>query len=102
MLPPAAPTGEPSRIPLMECPACSSPRSSASVSRLPLDFLDSIVRVHAANDAFLLLLVVIDTVRHRRLHPAFLWGTAFVLSMQAFSTWLSATAFWERAARAIL
>ncbi|HEY2808983.1 MAG TPA: hypothetical protein VGI91_09330 [Steroidobacteraceae bacterium] len=50
----------------------------------------------------MLLLVVIDTVRHRRLHPAFLWGTAFVLSMQAFSTWLSATAFWERAARAIL
>jgi uncharacterized membrane protein len=64
----------------------------AAVSRLPLDFLDSIVKVHAANDALLLLVVVVDTVRHRRLHPAFLWGTAFVVLMQVFSTWLSGTA----------
>jgi hypothetical protein len=74
----------------------------AAVSRLPLQFLDSTVKVHIANDALLLLVVVVDTLRHRRLHPAFLWGAAFVVCMQAFSTWLAGAAAWERAARSIL
>jgi hypothetical protein len=74
----------------------------AAVSRLPLDFLDSNVKVHVANDALLLLVIIADSIRHRRLHPAFLWGTVFLVFMQTFSTWLSGTAAWERVARSIL
>ena len=74
----------------------------AAVSRLPLNFLDSYVKVHAANDALVLLVVLVDSIRHRRLHPAFLWGTAFLIFMQTFTTWLAGTAAWERAARSIL
>lgn len=74
----------------------------AAVSRLPLNFLDSYVKVHAANDALVLLVVLVDSIRHRRLHPAFLWGTAFLIFMQTFTTWLAGTAAWGRAARSIL
>ena len=74
----------------------------AAVSRLPLNLLDSYVKVHAANDALVLLVVMVDSIRHRRLHPAFLWGTAFLIFMQTFATWLAGTAAWERAARSIL
>ena len=74
----------------------------AAVSRLPLDFSDSIVRVHAANDALLLLVVAADSIRHRRVHPAFLWGSVFLIAVQTFSTWLSGTAVWGRIAQSIL
>ncbi len=74
----------------------------AAVSRLPLEFLDNVVKTHAANDALLLLVVAVDTIRHRRLHPAFLWGTVFVVCMQTFSTWLAGTETWGRLARTIL
>jgi hypothetical protein len=76
--------------------------TEAAVSRLPLDLLDSYVKVHAANDALVLLVVMVDSIRHRRLHPAFLWGTAFLIFMQTFATWLAGTAAWERVARSIL
>lgn len=74
----------------------------AALSRLPLEFLDSNVKVHVANDALLLLVVIVDSVRHRRLHPAFLWGTVFLVFMQSFSTWLAGTPAWARAAQSIL
>ena len=41
----------------------------------------------------------IDSLRHRRVHPAFLWGTIFLVSVQTFSTWLAGTAAWEHIAR---
>jgi hypothetical protein len=74
----------------------------AGVSRLPLDFLDSIPRVHMANDALLLAIVVFDTIKHRRLHPAFFWGSLFLICMQAFSTWISGTSMWLRMAQGIM
>ena len=59
-------------------------------ARLPFDFLDSIAKVHLANDLVLFAVVAIDTARHRRLHPAFLWGSAFLVALQTLSAWLSA------------
>jgi uncharacterized membrane protein YozB (DUF420 family) len=74
----------------------------AGVSRLPLDFLSSLARVHWASNTLLLLFIIFDTIRHRRLHPTFLWGFATIVSVQQISTWVSGTNFWLRIGQAIV
>jgi hypothetical protein len=76
--------------------------TDAGVSRLPFDFLDSILKIHLANDMVLAAVVAIDTVRHRRLHPAFLWGSVFLVAVQTLSAWVSGTEWWMHVARAIM
>jgi hypothetical protein len=68
----------------------------ADVSRLPVTFLDSLLKVHLANDAILLNVVIADSINHRRLHPAFLWGSLFLVSMQTLTALLSHTDTWPR------
>lgn len=74
----------------------------AGVSRLPLDMLDSVVKIHLANDLLPLTAIIVDTVRHRRLHPAFAWGFAFLVLVQMLSAWLSGTEAWLQVARSIM
>lgn len=74
----------------------------AAVSRLPLDFLDSFAKIHLATDLLLMAMIVIDTVRHRRLHPAFLSGLGFLVAFQTLSGWISGTQWWLRTAQAIM
>jgi hypothetical protein len=74
----------------------------AGVSRLPLEWLDSVARIHLLNDSVLLIAVIIDTVRHRRLHPAFLWGSVFLVSTQTLFAWISGTSAWLSIAGAIM
>ena len=76
--------------------------TDAGVARLPFDFLDSIAKVHLANDLVLFAVIAIDTARHRRLHPAFLWGSAFLVALQTLSAWLSGTEWWMRTAQEIM
>ena len=76
--------------------------TEAATSRLPLDFLDSTWRIHAANDVVLLGLLAYDTLKHRRLHPAFLFGALTVVVMQAGAMWAERTAAWLRIARSIV
>jgi hypothetical protein len=40
--------------------------------------------------------VVFDTVKHRRLHPAFLWGTLFLVASQPLRLILAGTDAWMR------
>ena len=49
---------------------------SAAINRIPLDFIASggVLTVFGLLDLFILICVVYDTARHRRLHPAFGWG----------------------------
>jgi hypothetical protein len=74
----------------------------AGVARLPLDFLDSFTKVHLTTDSLLLTVIVIDTVRHRRIHPAFMWGTGFLVTFQMFSAWASGTQAWLHIAQGIM
>jgi hypothetical protein len=54
---------------------------SAAINRIPLDFIESggLLAVFGLLDLFILICVVYDTARHRRLHPAFAWGALFSL-----------------------
>ena len=80
----------------------SSPMTLAAVFRFPLAFLDSYFRIYAANDALMLFIVTCDSIKHRRVHPAFIWGSAFVVSMQVLSFWVAGTGIWLRMANEIL
>jgi hypothetical protein len=75
----------------------------AGAIRLPIGLLDhGFTKTHMATDILLLLILAVDTVKHRRLHPAFLWGLLFLVSMQVFSLWLATTNEWAHSARAFL
>jgi hypothetical protein len=47
-------------------------------------------------DACVLAFVVYDTVKNRRLHPAFGWGTLFFLASQPLRVLLAHTAAWNQ------
>ncbi|HEY6621092.1 MAG TPA: hypothetical protein VIY68_16210 [Steroidobacteraceae bacterium] len=49
---------------------------SAAINRIPVDFIASggVLAVFGLLDLFILICVLYDTARHRRLHPAFGWG----------------------------
>src|SRR5580704_3981621 len=76
--------------------------ADAGVARLPFDFLDSIGKVHLATDSVLFAVIIMDTVRHRRLHPAFLWGSVFLVTLQTLSAWISGTEWWLQIAQGIM
>ncbi len=46
--------------------------------------------------------VGVDTVRNRKLHPAFGWGGAFVILSLPFRVWLAGTAMWGQFAAWLL
>jgi hypothetical protein len=51
----------------------------AAISRIPLDFIQSggLLTVFGLPDLFIVGCVAYDTLRHRRLNPAFAWGALF-------------------------
>ena len=50
----------------------------------------------------LLACVAFDTVKNRRLHPVFLWGSLFVIVMQPLRIVLAGTDVWIRFAAALV
>ena len=74
----------------------------AGVIRLPLDLLGGIVAADIAIDVLLAIIIAVDSLKHRRLHPTFAWGMAFLIAIQSFSVWLAGTAVWDRAAQGLM
>ena len=67
------------------------------IARIPLDALrgGGLPMFLGLTVAAVVLAVVIDTVRHRRLHPAFGWGGAFVILMMPLRVIVAGTAVWN-------
>jgi hypothetical protein len=55
-----------------------------AIARIPLDFItdNGPLAFFGLTDLCLLAFVAFDTIRHRRLHPVFLWGSIFLIVMQ--------------------
>jgi hypothetical protein len=53
-------------------------------------------------DFILLSFLAFDTIRHKRLHPAFLWGTLFVILFQPLRIVLAGTQAWTSFAAALV
>jgi hypothetical protein len=72
-----------------------------AVARLPIDTLKQVgLPAFFSVTVFCVLVVVaIDTLRNRRLHPAFAWGGAFLVTSIPFRVFLSRTEAWAAFAR---
>ena len=67
-----------------------------AIARIPLSFIinGGALVFFGLTDLCLLTCVVVDTIKHRRLHPVFLWGTVFVIASQPLRLLLSGTDAW--------
>jgi heme A synthase len=77
---------------------------SAAIGRIPVSFvnLDQPAIYFGLTDLFIVSCAVYDTAKHRRLHPAFLWGTLFVIASQVLRMMLAGTDAWIRFATALV
>jgi hypothetical protein len=69
-----------------------------AIARIPLQFIATggALAFFGLTDLCLLACVGFDTVRNRRLHPAFLWGTLFIIAFQPLRLLLAGTDVWMR------
>ncbi|HEY0946167.1 MAG TPA: hypothetical protein VGD81_12900 [Opitutaceae bacterium] len=71
---------------------------TAAIARIPIDAIarGGLPLFFGLTDVVILACVGVDAVKHRRLHPAFGWGFAFIVASQAFRFWLAGTPQWHR------
>lgn len=69
----------------------------AAVGRLPITPMNPLV-FFGIPDLCILVALAYDTWRHRRLHPAFLWGAIVVIASHPLRLLLSGTETWMRLA----
>ena len=75
-----------------------------AIARIPLNFIANggPLAFYGLTDLFILAFIAFDTIRHRRLHPAFLWGALFIFAMQPLRIFLAGTDAWLRFAAALV
>jgi hypothetical protein len=68
----------------------------AAIARLPFAFITSggPLAFYGLADLLLLICVIYDTLAHRRLHPAFLWGGLTLLISHPLRIMISGTGAW--------
>ena len=69
-----------------------------AIARIPLQFIAAggALAFFGLTDLILLACVGFDTIRNRRLHPAFLWGMLFIIAFQPLRLMLAGTDVWMR------
>ena len=69
-----------------------------AIARIPLHFIQTggALAFFGLTDLCLFACVGFDTIRNRRLHPAFLWGTLFIIAFQPLRLMLAGTDMWMR------
>lgn len=69
-----------------------------AIARIPLHFIQAggPLAFFGLTDLCLLACVAFDTIKNRRLHPAFLWGALLVIASQPLRLMLSGTDIWLR------
>ena len=75
-----------------------------AIARIPLSFIahGGPLAFFGLTDLVLIGFVAFDTIRHRRLHPAFLWGGLFLILMQPLRLILAPTNAWISFAAALV
>jgi hypothetical protein len=71
---------------------------TAAIARIPLDFIHNagLPLYFGLLDLCLLTCVAVDTVKHRRLHPALGWGFLFIFVSQVIRFLVAGTPQWLR------
>lgn len=73
-----------------------------AIARLPLSFFHDNIHALLALDACILLCAIVDTARHRRLHPVFAWGAPSILVIFHVAYAVAVTPAWVRLARLLI
>lgn len=75
-----------------------------AIARIPLHFIETggALAFFGLTDLCLLACVAFDTVKNRRLHPVFLWGTLLIIASQPLRLMLAGTDVWMRFATALV
>ena len=75
-----------------------------AIARIPLGFIvnGGPLAFFGLTDLCLIGFVAFDTIRHRRLHPAFLWGGLFLIIMQPLRILIAPTDAWISFAAALV
>ncbi len=75
-----------------------------AIARIPLSFIANggPLAFFGLTDLCLVGFVAFDTIRHRRLHPAFLWGGLLIIIMQPLRIFLAPTNAWISFAAALV
>jgi hypothetical protein len=75
-----------------------------AIARLPLNFITNggPLAFFGLTDLCLLVAVGFDTIKNRRLHPVFLWGSIFLIVMQPLRLLLAGTNAWMSFAAALV
>ena len=75
-----------------------------AIARIPLHFIETggALAFFGLTDLCLLACVAFDTVKNRRLHPAFLWATPLIIASQPVRVMLAGTDMWMRFATALV
>ena len=75
-----------------------------AIARIPLSFItnNGPLAFFGLTDLCVLGFVVFDTVRHRRLHPAFLWGSLLIFVFQPLRVLVAGTEAWTSFAAALV
>jgi hypothetical protein len=74
-----------------------------AIARIPLKFIETggPLAFFGLTDLCLLACVGFDTIKHRRLHPVFLWGTLIIIVSQPLRLIFSGTDLWLKIATAL-
>lgn len=78
--------------------ACMLPDALA---RLPVSFMTNML-IMVGLDLFILFCVGVDTIWHRRLHPAFAWGASLFVGVFHLALYLTQTRTWIAFAESLL
>lgn len=75
-----------------------------AIARIPLHFIETggPLAFFGLTDVCLLACVAFDTIKNRRLHPVFLWGTLLIIASQPLRLMLAGTDVWMRFATALV
>jgi hypothetical protein len=75
-----------------------------AIARIPLAFItnNGPLAFYGLTDLCLLGFVAFDTIRHRRLHPAFIWGSLLLIVLQPLRLLLAGTEAWLSFAAALV
>ena len=75
-----------------------------AIVRIPLHFIETggPLVFFGLTDVCLLACVAFDTIKNRRLHPVFLWGTLLIIASQPLRLMLAGTNVWLRFATTLV
>jgi len=75
-----------------------------AIARIPFQFIETggPLIFFGFTDLGVLACVAFDALKHRRVHPAFLWGTLLIVSSQPLRLMLAPTDVWLRFAAALV